>query len=37
MDKNPTKKTGKEYDESEFTKCDLKLLILGDSAIGKSK
>ena len=27
----------KEYDETEFEQCDLKLIILGDSAVGKSK
>jgi hypothetical protein len=27
----------KEYDEKEFLPCDLKLIILGDSAVGKSK
>ena len=31
------KKGIKEYDETEFEQCDLKLIILGDSAVGKSK
>lgn len=31
------KKNRKEYDDKEFTPCDLKLIILGDSAVGKSK
>lgn len=35
MDKK--KKAVKEYDQSEFTPCDLKIILLGDSAVGKSK
>lgn len=31
------KKDIKEYDESEFSPCDVKLILLGDSAVGKSK
>lgn len=31
------KKDRKEYDDKEFAPCDLKLIILGDSAVGKSK
>jgi len=31
------KKTFKEYDSKEFSPCDIKLIILGDSAVGKSK
>ncbi len=27
----------KEYDDKEFKACDIKLIILGDSAVGKSK
>jgi hypothetical protein len=27
----------KEYDQTEFAPCDVKLIILGDSAVGKSK
>ena len=27
----------KEYDESEFSQSDVKLILLGDSAVGKSK
>jgi Rab-like protein 2 len=27
----------KEYDENEFTRADLKIILLGDSAVGKSK
>ena len=34
MDKN---KKIKEYDEKEFIPCDLKVILLGDSAVGKSK
>ena len=30
-------KSRKEYDDKEFAPCDLKLIILGDSAVGKSK
>ena len=36
MDKNK-KKSLKEYDDQEFAPCDLKVIILGDSAVGKSK
>lgn len=31
------KKNVKEYDEKEFAPCDLKIILLGDSAVGKSK
>ncbi len=31
------KKNRKEYDEKEFAPCDLKMILLGDSAVGKSK
>jgi GTPase SAR1 family protein len=31
------KKKVKEYDEKEFAPCDIKLILLGDSAVGKSK
>lgn len=31
------KKKKVEYDENEFAKCDLKVIIFGDSAVGKSK
>ena len=31
------KKERKEYDAKEFKPCDLKLILLGDSAVGKSK
>jgi hypothetical protein len=31
------KKDRKEYDEKEFPPCDLKIITLGDSAVGKSK
>lgn len=31
------KRKVREYDENEFTKCDLKIILLGDSAVGKSK
>ncbi|EGR27048.1 Ras oncogene family 2b protein, putative [Ichthyophthirius multifiliis] len=34
MDK---KQNIKEYDEKEFVPCDLKVILLGDSAVGKSK
>ena len=27
----------KEYDNKEFESCDLKIILLGDSAVGKSK
>lgn len=27
----------KEYDENEFDRPDLKIILLGDSAVGKSK
>jgi hypothetical protein len=30
-------KKKKEYDDKEFAPCDLKVIILGDSAVGKSK
>lgn len=36
MEKNK-KKNVKEYDDKEFDNCDLKLILLGDSAVGKSK
>lgn len=29
--------TKKEYDKTEFAPCDVKLILLGDSAVGKSK
>ena len=32
-----SKKSKKEYDDQEFSQCDLKLIVLGDSAVGKSK
>ena len=32
-----TKKDIKEYDQKEFAPCDVKLILLGDSAVGKSK
>ena len=31
------KKDIKEYDQKEFAPCDIKLILLGDSAVGKSK
>eukprot|EP01016_Furgasonia_blochmanni_P014798 TRINITY_DN1787_c0_g1_i2.p1 TRINITY_DN1787_c0_g1~~TRINITY_DN1787_c0_g1_i2.p1 ORF type:complete len:274 (-),score=25.57 TRINITY_DN1787_c0_g1_i2:86-907(-) len=31
------KKGKKEYDDKEFVPCDVKLILLGDSAVGKSK
>lgn len=31
------KKVAKEYDQKEMGLADLKLIILGDSAVGKSK
>jgi GTPase SAR1 family protein len=38
MDSKKNKsKSKKEYDEKEFEPCDLKLILLGDSAVGKSK
>jgi len=37
MDQKKKKNNVKEYDENEFTPCDLKIIILGDSAVGKSK
>lgn len=37
VDKAKKTKTVKEYDEKEFPPCDMKLIILGDSAVGKSK
>lgn len=27
----------KEYDQKEFAPCDVKMILLGDSAVGKSK
>ena len=30
-------KSIKEYNDKEFSTCDIKLIILGDSAVGKSK
>ncbi len=30
-------KSIKEYDQKEFAPCDIKLILLGDSAVGKSK
>lgn len=35
--KSEKKKGIKEYDEKEFKPCELKLILLGDSAAGKSK
>ena len=35
--KEKEKKKAKEYDSKEFAPCDLKLILLGDSAVGKSK
>lgn len=31
------KKSVKEYDAKEFAPCDMKIILLGDSAVGKSK
>lgn len=36
MDKKKGK-VAKEYDAKEFAPCDLKVILLGDSAVGKSK
>ena len=36
MDKKKYKNV-KEYDNKEFESCDLKIILLGDSAVGKSK
>lgn len=36
MDKKKNKNV-KEYDNKEFESCDLKIILLGDSAVGKSK
>ena len=30
-------KSIKEYNDKEFSTCDINLIILGDSAVGKSK
>ena len=35
--KKDQKKDVKEYDQQEFAPCDIKLILLGDSAVGKSK
>lgn len=35
--KKDSKKNIKEYDQKEFALCDIKLILLGDSAVGKSK
>jgi len=35
--KDKEKKKAKEYDAKEFAPCDIKLILLGDSAVGKSK
>ena len=35
MDKK--KQKVKEYDKDEFERCDVKVIVLGDSAVGKSK
>lgn len=35
--KKDSKKNIKEYDQKEFSLCDIKLILLGDSAVGKSK
>ncbi len=35
--KEKEKKKAKEYDAKEFVPCDIKLILLGDSAVGKSK
>ena len=35
--KDKEKKLVKEYDKKEFAPCDLKVILLGDSAVGKSK
>jgi len=35
--KEKEKKKAKEYDAKEFAPCDLKVILLGDSAVGKSK
>ena len=38
LKKLDTKTTAtKEYNDKEFSACDIKLIILGDSAVGKSK
>nr|BAJ21350.1 Rab-family small GTPase RabX32 [Tetrahymena thermophila] len=34
---NKSKKQVKEYDAKEFSPCDMKVILLGDSAVGKSK
>ena len=38
MENKENKKKGvKEFDDKEFAPCDLKLILCGDSAVGKSK
>jgi len=37
VDSNKLSKKVKEYDQKEFKPCDIKLILLGDSAVGKSK
>ena len=37
MEDKKSKKNLKEYDKQEFKPCDIKLILLGDSAAGKSK
>ena len=39
MDKTKEKSKDKikEYDQKEFAQADIKLILLGDSAVGKSK
>lgn len=34
---NKKNKEVKEYDAKEFSVCDMKIILLGDSAVGKSK
>ena len=37
MQTQKSAKSIKEYDQKEFAPCDIKLILLGDSAVGKSK
>lgn len=37
MQTKKVEKSRKEYDKDEFAPCDIKLILLGDSAVGKSK